>query len=178
MPVTLIPTLLILLALSPVFTICLDLAGPTAPVSIFSESAYIAAKECVTICLFYDGLYHPSHSISDDLGEAIGCGAGDPVNACYCRDDLASSASSYLTACVSSRCTGSKAGNINNEVASAVSMYNGYCATANSAAAAETTATDVSGNMVSTTSRPRSSSNIVGPAASPTASRDPIAVLH
>jgi hypothetical protein len=71
----------------------------------------------------------PHNSCYDDLGKAIGCGTGSPIKDCCCQGDMASSASSYLTACVGSRCAKASTGNVNTEVLSAVSMHAAYCAT-------------------------------------------------
>lgn len=78
----------------------------------------------------------------------IGCGPG-ANNACYCRTDFASSASSYLTSCISDGCSRAS-GNIDSEINTALAIYDGYCARArvegvtSTEAATDTTAVEAS----------------------------------
>ncbi|KAJ4993986.1 hypothetical protein SVAN01_00463 [Stagonosporopsis vannaccii] len=103
--------------------------GPLAPISIYKLPNYSSARPCAAGCLVYNGIwvcgvnggYH-------DLGKDLGCGCA-PNNACFCSAGLASSASSYISSCVSATC--SSIGNVEGDVASMLSMYDGYCQTAN-----------------------------------------------
>ncbi|KAJ9635514.1 hypothetical protein H2201_003175 [Coniosporium apollinis] len=111
--------------------------GPTARVSIWAEPTYIAARSCAACCIWYNGVFHPSNAGYYDLAIHLQCGAGTN-NLCYCKADYASSVTAYLQSCVSSRCA-----NVDNrgvDATSMVDLYNGYCATANVAVAAEITA--------------------------------------
>lgn len=100
-------------------------------VSIHDEPYYSTARSCAQNCVWYNGVYNAW----DDLASGLGCGARTAVNGCYCKAELASSASSFLTACVSSRCETS-----DFEITEALSMYNGYCATVTLGHAAVATA--------------------------------------
>lgn len=82
-------------------------------VSIVSAEPYINQRSCVQQCI-----YHPG--VNDDLAPFIGC--NPPLNACYCRADLASSVSYFLTSCVNEGCSSHSA-----DISLAISVYNGYC---------------------------------------------------
>ena len=102
--------------------------GPTAVVSIYSESSYVLGRECATCCLWYNGDYPAGTRGYYDLAIALSCGAG-AMNGCYCKADFASSASSYISACVSDGC--SAIGDVTGEVKTMMDLYDGYCKTAN-----------------------------------------------
>lgn len=103
--------------------------GPLAPVSIYKLPTYSSARPCAAGCLVHNGIwvcgvnggYH-------DLGKDLGCGCG-PNNACFCSAGLASSASSYISSCVSASC--SSVGNVEGDLTSMLNLYDGYCQTAN-----------------------------------------------
>ena len=135
-------------------------AGPHARFSIGAQDAYSGLRACVTPCLShsYIGLSYT------DLGVYLGCGVGGAfdtvLNQCYCSTAYSSSASFYLNSCVSSRC-----GNIDNvgtEVASAESVYGGYCVTAN----VETSTTQAAISSPSSASRSATASSGASPASS------------
>jgi hypothetical protein len=87
-------------------------------VSFLSYPAYLEQVECVKLCLWHV-------SAVDDLIVQIGC-SSPWVNECFCKAELASSASSFLSGCVASRCT---APSTAPAVTSALSAYNEYCST-------------------------------------------------
>jgi hypothetical protein len=117
-------------------------------VSVRDSTPYLNQRECAKQCIWHVGA-------TDDLIVALGC-SSPWVNECYCRADLAPSGSSFLTRCVSSRCSEEKTG---VDVGMAVSVWNGYCSDAGmpiSVAAALTTASHPT--STDPTSRPTSSS--------------------
>lgn len=67
---------------------------------------------------------------ADALGNALGCHAPEctpqwaATNNCYCRSDLQSVATSYLSSCVDKGCT---VGDSSIDVSSAISIYDSYC---------------------------------------------------
>jgi hypothetical protein len=87
-------------------------------VSFLSYPAYLEQVECVKLCLWHV-------SALDDLIAVIGC-SPPWVNECFCKAELASSASSFLSGCVASRCT---APSTAPAVTSALLAYNEYCST-------------------------------------------------
>ncbi|KAF3349443.1 hypothetical protein EV126DRAFT_477509 [Verticillium dahliae] len=118
--------------------------GPLAPVSLGSYTELATARGCAAACLVYNGIWVCGVNAGyDDLGVALECGCAS-INGCYCNAGLASSATAYLSRCVSSRCAESVE-NWTQEVAGMLGIYEGYCATALEAgegtAAATTTTT-------------------------------------
>jgi hypothetical protein len=120
-------------------------------VSIGQNSGYEDLRECAALCLEGPATYV-------DVRSFIGCPA-QPYgqDACYCAEDLHSSASEYITQCVTMACGPSTA-----DVQSAISVYDNYCFTAIgatpiiAAVAASTTAvaagnTAARGNTIATT---------------------------
>jgi hypothetical protein len=108
-------------------------------VSVLGSTPYNNQRECVKECIWHVG-------VDDDLIIALGC-SPPWVNECYCRTDLAVTASSFLTSCVASRCTEPATG---VDIGLAVSVYDGYCSSAetpnpNVAAATTTAMTQASG---------------------------------
>jgi hypothetical protein len=122
-------------------------AQATALNSIASDPSYNLQRECVKECLWGD----PS---GGDLSINLGC-SSPWVNACYCRADLASSASSFLTKCATSLCPGGASATV--DITGAVSVYNEYCSQAVPVAvsgpntAVATTTLDSTGTAVATT---------------------------
>ncbi|CRK12984.1 hypothetical protein BN1708_010686, partial [Verticillium longisporum] len=139
--------LLVLSLLSLLLTISMaqDVTqGPLAPVSLGSYTELATARGCAAACLVYNGIWVCGVNAGyDDLGVALECGCAS-INGCYCNTGLASSATAYLSRCVSSRCAESVE-NWTQEVAGMLGIYEGYCATALEAgegtAAATTTTT-------------------------------------
>ncbi|KAK4182666.1 hypothetical protein QBC35DRAFT_509529 [Podospora australis] len=106
-----------------------DPNGPLAVLTLGSQPAYKAARKCAQGCLVYNGPYYCQIAGYDDLGAWLGCGRCGPINGCVCSAGLASSATSYIQSCVSKGCAG--VGSWEDEVTSMLSIYDGYCATAN-----------------------------------------------
>lgn len=106
--------------------------GPTATVSIESDLSYITGRECAVGCLWNE--YHILGS--PDLSYELSCGE-TAINGCYCKTDYASSATSYISNCVSTGCSDLQ--DVSGEVKTIVDLYNGYCETAN----ARTTAAEL-----------------------------------
>ncbi|PVH81672.1 hypothetical protein DL98DRAFT_165185 [Cadophora sp. DSE1049] len=114
-------------------------SGPTAYVSLAASPPYATMRPCAATCLVYQGVWScPWNSGYYDLGIELSCGC-DPQNFCYCDPKFAASASSYISSCVNAGCGADFSG----EVTSAMDLYNGYCATANVAAAVQTTVPSV-----------------------------------
>ncbi|KAK0643750.1 hypothetical protein B0T16DRAFT_459860 [Cercophora newfieldiana] len=120
--------------------------GPLGYVSLRSELAYTTARRCAAGCLAYNGVLPCNVAGYQDLGVHFQCGCG-PINACYCSKPLASSATAYISSCVSAKCAAS-VDSWPEEVTSMLGLYDGYCATAN--VAVETTATASSSASVAT----------------------------
>ncbi|KAI9854478.1 MAG: hypothetical protein M1813_000994 [Trichoglossum hirsutum] len=87
-------------------------------VSIVSYTAYQSLPSCVRNCV-----WHPA--TGDDLVPFLGC-TSPWKNSCYCQTASASSASSFLSSCVVSKC--------------AITVYQDYCTTAGAQAIGLTTA--------------------------------------
>ena len=116
----------------PVLTILALQSAPVvhsaSTVSIVSDSGYISERTCAQNCVWHVG-------VSDDLITFLGCGNSDGwQNSCYCRSDLQSSASSFLTSCVNKACSTNPV-----DLASAISIYSTYCTDAVGAVAQPTT---------------------------------------
>ncbi|KAK3362488.1 hypothetical protein B0T25DRAFT_437503, partial [Lasiosphaeria hispida] len=125
--------------------------GPLAYVSVADEMAYSTARACAAGCLRDNGVYPCQVAGFYDLAAELGCGKCSPINACYCSEALGSSATSYVSACVSRNCAKS-IDSWPDEVTNMLAIYDGYCATANVAqtttsfkAPAKTTATATGG---------------------------------
>lgn len=103
--------------------------GPLAPVSINQLPSYSTARPCAAGCLVYNGLWACEVNAGyHDLGKDLGCGCA-PNNACFCSAGLASGASSYISSCVSAKC--SSFGDVGGDLTSMLGLYQGYCQTAN-----------------------------------------------
>ncbi|KAM0285801.1 hypothetical protein ACHAQH_001263 [Verticillium albo-atrum] len=120
---------LVLFLLATLSTAQATTEGPLAPVSLGSYTELATARACAAGCLVFNGIWVCGVNAGyDDLGVALECGCAS-VNGCYCNTGLASSATSYLSQCVSSRCADSVE-NWTDEVAGMLGVYDGYCATA------------------------------------------------
>ena len=132
-------------------------SGPTAYVSISDSPAYATARPCAAGCL-WDNTDIWTCGVNSgwyDVAQELQCGC-DALNACYCGEDNAASASSYISSCVSSACS-----NFPQETNSAINLYNNYCATANVAVSATSdtslpslTASSVAASVASSTTSP------------------------
>ena len=84
-------------------------------VSIRSEPAFKAMRECARDCLVWNG--------SIDLIGELGC-VYPYQNECLCRTDLASAASKHLSTCGETYCT---VGPPSGDISTAIGLYNSYC---------------------------------------------------
>jgi len=84
-------------------------------ITLFTQPAFIRQRDCVKLCFIC------TTSCPTVWGE-VGCGDA-AIDACVCRNDLWSIASSFFTHCISTRCGTT----VTNDLASALSLYNGYC---------------------------------------------------
>ncbi|OLN93296.1 hypothetical protein CCHL11_08357 [Colletotrichum chlorophyti] len=123
-------------------------AGALAPVSVWSELAYSTARACAAGCLVYNGVYPCGVAGYQDLGVALQCGC-QSINGCFCNTALGSSATSYLSSCISRGC--SKVENWSVDLTSMLNLYDSYCATANIPVANTAVATTAGGQGATTT---------------------------
>ena len=107
--------------------------GPQAGVSLRSEMAWSTARACAAGCLAYNGDFPCQVRGFHDLGVELGCGGCGQINGCYCKAELGSSATSYISACVKYKCPA--VANWDVDAAAMVDLYNAYCTTANVAPA-------------------------------------------
>ncbi|KAF3182665.1 hypothetical protein TWF106_000832 [Orbilia oligospora] len=103
----------------------------TSRVSITSALEYTLQRSCVAHCLYYNGPLPrgPYYHDWDDVGGELKCGYA-PINGCYCNTKYASSATAYFNTCIPYYC-GSGEDADPDDLVSALSLYNDYCATAN-----------------------------------------------
>jgi len=103
-------------------------AGPLAYVTLNERIEWSTARECAAACLKYNGIYVCGvHGGYDDLGLELECGCAS-INGCYCNTELASSASQYISDCVSSRC--SAVDDLTRDLSNMMGLYDDYCKTA------------------------------------------------
>ncbi|CZT46351.1 uncharacterized protein RSE6_06764 [Rhynchosporium secalis] len=125
-------------------------SGPTAAISIKSAPPFATLRPCAATCLVYQGSF--ACGVNNgyyDLAIELSCGC-NPQNFCFCDSKAGTSASSFISSCVSKGCGADFPG----EVANAMDIYNGYCATANVAAAVQTSTSGVTASA-SATSTPK-----------------------
>jgi hypothetical protein len=91
-------------------------ATTTGTVSIENTPGYLAQRECVQSALWSGRNQAGQSNIMDWLG------CVNLLDSCFCRNDLASSASSLLTSGINSFCSTNSA-----DVAAGISVYNSYC---------------------------------------------------
>jgi len=95
---------------------------PTHPIPSTPTNHPPGAQSCFA--------YNFAGCSTDALGGALGCHAPlcspqwAATNNCYCRTDLQSVATSYLSSCVDKGCT---VGDFSIDVSSAISIYDSYC---------------------------------------------------
>lgn len=119
--------------------------------------AFSLQQTCVQYC-FTTSL---SGCTTDVLAEAIGCSYSackkpfQAVDDCYCRADLQAAAESFLTSCIKESCT---VGDTSLNIASASSIYAGYCTSKGFTAAvpAQNTAQTTSGGTGAASTSPAS----------------------
>jgi len=85
----------------------------TLTVTITDSPNFLAQRRCAIYCYVngVDGVINP-----------FGCPSSPLENACWCRDDLMSSAAGSVSTCVSQACSGNS-----EDVQSATSIYMSYC---------------------------------------------------
>ena len=133
--------LLSLLYLSPLLFRTIG-AQTNAPQQIFTESAFQEQQTCVQNCF----TFRLSGCTTDILGSFIGCpinsctlatGKFGAMDSCYCRSDLQLAAQEWIMSCVRDMCS---VGDTSVIIATAVSIYEGYCSSRGYAAAPADTA--------------------------------------
>jgi hypothetical protein len=110
-----------------------------AAVSIYSDISYQSGRTCSTSCLWYRGPFR-QYNHGHDLAIELSCGVA-AVNGCYCKADFASSASSYISSCVSKGCSNLES--VNEEIKTIMALYDGYCKTANVEVVTTTTSAEL-----------------------------------
>jgi hypothetical protein len=99
----------------------------TATVSVNEDAAWITERACGQKCVWIDsghlGAPYP------DIVMHLNCGS-PYLNACFCRSDFGTSATTFLSSCVSSRCESDGINDYGTELFSALSIYSNYCSTA------------------------------------------------
>ncbi|KAM7189093.1 hypothetical protein V8F20_010301 [Naviculisporaceae sp. PSN 640] len=128
-------TWLPLCALVTIATICqaqVVTNGPEALVSLGNEMDYKLGRSCAVGCLVYNkNTPCAAGAFYQDLGVWLGCDRCHQINGCYCKTAFASSATSLIDECVSRQCSGAGVADWDQEVTNMLSLYDGYCATAN-----------------------------------------------
>jgi hypothetical protein len=104
-----------------VLTIALDQSSEAAStVSITAQPAFSSVRPCVQHCMFCGEYW-----LVNCPGSAIGLNnvlSDNGLDALYCRTDLTSTASSYLTSCIYSGCATNTV-----DLEDGLSLYKGYC---------------------------------------------------
>ncbi|ORY58136.1 uncharacterized protein BCR38DRAFT_448178 [Pseudomassariella vexata] len=103
--------------------------GPEAPVTIITEAALKTGRACATNCVENHGNYPCGLAGYYALGQELGCGCNS-ANGCFCNAGYGSSATSYLSECISDGCAKS-VDNWTLDLSSMLGVYDAYCATAN-----------------------------------------------
>lgn len=140
-------TICTLLSLHP---ISITATTTASIVSIENTPGYQSQRECVQSALWSGRNAGGESNIVDWLG------CTNHLDSCFCRDDLASSASSLLTSGINSFCSSDPV-----DVASGIAVYNSYCSRTGPAtlnAAVTTSGTDSSTTTVTATQTVFSSS--------------------
>ncbi|KAH7020704.1 uncharacterized protein B0I36DRAFT_392793 [Microdochium trichocladiopsis] len=106
--------------------------GPLAPVTVaVSNMAYSTARECARYCLEYGGIWHCGYNAGYyGLGSGLGCGCAS-TNGCFCNAAYATSATSYLSSCISAGCGRVVGTGWTSELNAMLGIYDAYCSTAN-----------------------------------------------
>lgn len=106
--------------------------GPLAPVTVaVSNSAYSTARECARYCLEYQGIWNCNYNAGYyGLGKGLGCGCAS-TNGCFCNAAYATSATSYLSSCISAGCERIVGAGWTGELNAMLGLYDKYCSTAN-----------------------------------------------
>ncbi|KAH6679928.1 hypothetical protein F5X68DRAFT_277684 [Plectosphaerella plurivora] len=102
--------------------------GPLAYLSIAEREEWVTARDCARTCLKYTGIWHCGVNAGyHDLAYDLDCGCS-PLNGCVCNPKLASSASAYISSCVSAGC--GRVDNVNEDVTAMLGIFDSYCSTA------------------------------------------------
>jgi hypothetical protein len=92
-----------------------------ATVTITAAPAYSQQRPCARNCFVW--VYVAGVNTILPLAGNLGCDLNTLENGCFCRSDLESQATSFLSDCVSSTCSGSTA----VDIQTAQSIYLDYC---------------------------------------------------
>jgi hypothetical protein len=126
-------------------------ATTTGIVSIMNTTGYLAQRNCVQSALWC-GINRGASS--DNIVIWLGC--TNNLDSCFCRTDLASSASSLLTSGINSFCSTDPV-----DVSSGIAVYNSYCS--RTVLAAITTGTSDSSTVTVTATVSSSTASITTP---------------
>jgi hypothetical protein len=116
-------------------------------VTIASLESYKIQQVCAQGCLLNAGGY--GYNINN-LPQYLKCNGYPPLNGCYCRSDLSSSANIFISSCLTTQsCTNAA------DVTSAIGVYGEYCSSVSSenagvVQAAATTTVDGGGSGIAT----------------------------
>lgn len=108
-------------------------------VSIAYNTGYIALRECVQSALW------SGRNVAGEWNVVDWLGCTNHLDICFCRADLASSASSLLTSGINSFCSSDIA-----DVSSGIAVYNNYCSRAAPATALTAVTTSESDSSTTT----------------------------
>jgi len=86
-----------------------------ATVSIQKQAGYSALRLCAQTCV-------DRNNDNGDLEGHLECGDGLILNGCFCRADLRPKATAFLSSCIVTKCKYT-----NQDVTSALKLYDGYC---------------------------------------------------
>ncbi|KAK0634125.1 hypothetical protein B0T14DRAFT_86739 [Immersiella caudata] len=100
-----------------------------ATLSIKLSPEYSALRICAQTCV-------DRGNDNSDLEGHLECGDQKILNACYCREDLRPKATTFLSSCIVTRCKYN-----NQDVTSALRLYDGYCSSATKTTVATTRST-------------------------------------
>ncbi|KAK2043358.1 hypothetical protein LZ31DRAFT_566602 [Colletotrichum somersetense] len=129
--------------LFPLGSVAKPTGGALAPVTLHSEIAYSTARACAANCLVHNGIWQ--------------CGS---INGCYCNTALGSSATSYISSCISKGC--SKVDDWSVDLTSMLNLYDSYYATANVAVVEAQATTTIAGSASSPTVASAARSSDIG----------------
>ncbi|KAF8850954.1 hypothetical protein BDZ45DRAFT_751193 [Acephala macrosclerotiorum] len=129
--------------------------GDLATVTIFDTPAYSVAVGCVRECLMQEF----EAGVPDGLILAAALGCTSPYyNGCYCTSAVASAATSIISRCIITECSGTA------EIPDAFSIYNNYCTTAGyPGPAANIAQTTTAANILQTTTTAQNSGQTAQP---------------
>lgn len=100
----------------------------TASVSISQDPAWEQERECGQRCVWIDSGHIGAPYA--DIVMFLDCPGAPYLNACFCRTDFRVSVTSFLSSCVSSRCSTASIPDTAREISTALSVWSNYCITA------------------------------------------------